>query len=140
MDQLTAEQAKEYRKLQAPGGEFKFTLSGSEISCWMRNLDGNETIYVAALWGESFDDAKSKGMDVPGCRFCASLAIQVGTVQICLRTKEGGEPLFPDARSIFQLPGNIRDEIYNEFNRRYELTEDELGNSLRERILTSQTK
>lgn len=136
MDETTSAQAAEFRKLQAPGGEFTFLLGGEPVTCWMRNLEGNEPIIVSAYWHESFNASIALGIDTKSAGVAAGLAVELATLQLCLRTKENGPPLFPDVRSVWALPSEVRNVIHAELIKRYELTENELGNSLRERIRT----
>jgi hypothetical protein len=136
MDPKTARDCSEFSKLYGDEGPITFNVGDVEINAWMRNLTAREYIHTGQLFAENYEAMRSKGVDEQGCKFAGGEALKIQTILYCVRAKKDGDALFSGPREVFQLKSTLRDMIYLEYCKRYELTEDEVGNSLRAKIVS----
>ncbi len=140
MEKEQAEQAVGFKKLLGDPGPFDLEVGGKTIKAWMRNLTLRETLNLGAVMLETREAVMDNGSDEKYAVSMGLLAIKWETVRLCLYRKENGPAVFDSAAEVSSLPSALVDTIYNEFNRRYTITEEELGNLLRARINGSETK
>lgn len=134
MDPKTARECSDFMKLYGEEGPITFKVGEVEVTAWLRNLTAREYIHTGQLFAENYEAMKEKGVDENGCKFAGGEALKIQTLLYCIRTKKDGPALFSGPREVFQLKSIVRDEIYLAYCKRYELTEDEVGNLLRARI------
>ena len=136
MDTKTARDYSEFSKLYGQEGPITFKIGEVEVTAWLRNLTAMEYIHTGQLFSENYEAMKQKGVEEQGCKFAGGDALKVQTLLYCLRVKKDGPALFSGPREVFQLKSILRDELYVEYCKRYELTEDEVGNLLRAKTVS----
>lgn len=116
-------------------------VGGQVVEAFIAPLTYMERIQANATANEAYSCMKEGGAKHDDCLHASTVAIMLMTAYFCTRRGPGH-----DASRLFQRPEEVQAlsseallELLEKHNTEFVLTEDELGNSLRERAATCTT-
>ncbi len=135
---METNEARDFDKLQAHPVEIEISIGGQIIKAWLHSLPDTQTIHAISVYGEQKDMLILDGQDEDRAKNMALLALEIQTLlhAVKMGAKRDSQQLFKNAREILSLAPDEKQKISETYAKHFDMTQDQLGNSLRARIDT----
>lgn len=136
------EQEKQYDKLLAHPVEIEIKAGEQLTKAWLHALTDIQTIHCLSVYGEQKQILMDDGQDEPRAKEMALLALDIQTMLHSVRVgpEKNSPKLFHRATELLYLKTEERNRMSAIYAEHFDMTEADLGNSLRARTDISLTR
>lgn len=133
---------RQFQKLLANPVEVEFKLKDEVFKAWMHCITDSQTLHCTAVYAEQYEMIIKDGGEEKYAKSMAGLAANCQTLVYALKKgqERTSEKVFSRVGELLVMPVDERTSLTLKYIETFDMTEEDLGNSLRARMVTSLPK